>query len=277
MMIDIRHPANPEDAKHYTTERLRKDFLIQDLFVPGKVKLVYSHVDRVVTGGVHPVQPVALEASKEFGVDYFLERREMGVINVGPKGKVVVDGSEYELAKSDGLYIGMGARNVSFQSAEPGKPAKFYFVSSPAHKTYPTTKILQKDITPVNLGSIDQSNERSIYKYIVPGGVPSCQLVMGMTMLKPGNMWNSMPCHTHARRMEVYFYFDLPEDGVVFHLMGEPDETRHIVMRNDEAVISPSWSIHSGVGTKSYTFIWGMAGENQNFDDMDHVAMRQIK
>jgi len=276
-MIDIRHPANPEDAKHYTTERLRKDFLIQDLFVPGKVKLVYSHVDRVVTGGVHPVQPVALEASKEFGVDYFLERREMGVINVGPKGKVVVDGSEYELAKSDGLYIGMGARNVSFQSAEPGKPAKFYFVSSPAHKTYPTTKILQKDITPVNLGSIDQSNERSIYKYIVPGGVPSCQLVMGMTMLKPGNMWNSMPCHTHARRMEVYFYFDLPEDGVVFHLMGEPDETRHIVMRNDEAVISPSWSIHSGVGTKSYTFIWGMAGENQNFDDMDHVAMRQIK
>jgi 4-deoxy-L-threo-5-hexosulose-uronate ketol-isomerase len=276
-MIDIRHPANPEDAKQYTTERLRKDFLIQDLFVPGKVRLVYSHVDRVVTGGVCPVQPVALEASKEFGVDYFLQRREMGVINVGPSGIVVVDGTEYELAKSDGLYIGMGAKSVSFQSADAGKPAKFYFVSSPAHKTYPTTKILKKDITPVNLGSIDQSNERSIYKYIVPGGVPSCQLVMGMTSLKPGNMWNSMPCHTHARRMEVYFYFDLPEDGVVFHLMGEPDETRHIVMRNDEAVISPSWSIHSGVGTKSYTFIWGMAGENQNFDDMDHVAMSQIK
>lgn len=276
-MIDVRHPANPEDARFYTTERLRKDFLIQDLFVPNEVKLVYSHVDRVVTGGACPAQAVALEASKDFGVDYFLERREMGIINVGPRGKVVVDGTEYELGKTDGLYIGMGAKNVTFQSDDPGQPAKFYFVSSPAHKTYPTKKILKKDITPVNLGSLEQSNKRSIYKYILPGGVESCQLVMGMTTLEPGNMWNSMPCHTHARRMEVYFYFDLPKDAVVFHLMGEPNETRHIVMRNEEAVISPSWSIHSGVGTQCYTFIWGMAGENQNFDDMDHVAMTQIK
>ena len=276
-MIEIRQPANPKDAKHYTTERLREEFLIQGLFAPGQIKMVYSHVDRVIAGSVCPVEPLALTASKELGVDYFLERRELGVINIGPDGTVLVDGAEYELKKSDGLYIGMGSKEVSFVSADPKNPSKFYFVSSPAHKTYPTTKIYQKDIKPAVLGSSAECNARSIYKYIIPGNIQSCQLAMGMTVFQPGSVWNTMPAHTHERRMEVYLYFDLPADAVVFHLMGEPNETRHIVMRNEEAVISPSWSIHSGVGTKSYTFIWGMAGENQNFDDMDHVETAKVK
>jgi 4-deoxy-L-threo-5-hexosulose-uronate ketol-isomerase len=275
--LEIRNPAHPQDAKHYTTDRLRNDFLIQNLFVPGETKMVYSHFDRIITGGACPKKPLTLEAGKEIAADYFLQRREIGIINVGAPGKVIVDGSEYPLKKTDGLYIGMGAKEVSFVSDDPANPAKFYFNSTPAHKTYPTTKILVNDITPAALGSISQSNERKIYKYIVPGGVQSCQLVMGMTVLAPGNMWNSMPCHTHERRMEVYFYFDLAADAVVFHLMGEPEETRHVVIRNEEAVISPSWSIHSGVGTGNYTFIWGMAGENQEFGDMDNVAMTRLK
>lgn len=275
--MDVRNPANPQDAMHYTTERLRRDFLVQELFVPGQVKMVYSHFDRMIAGGACPTGKLALEGSKELAVEYFLQRREIGIINIGPAGKVVVDGTEYKLAKSDGLYIGMGARDVAFYSDDPAQPAKFYFVSAPAHKTYPTTKILLSDIKPAELGSISQSNERKIYKYIVPGGVQSCQLVMGMTCLAPGNMWNSMPCHTHERRMEIYFYFDMPADAVVFHMMGEPEETRHVIIRNEEAVISPSWSIHCGVGTSNYTFIWGMGGENQSFDDMDHVPMTKLK
>lgn len=275
--MEIRYPIHPQDAMHYTTEELRTEFHISSLFVPGETKMVYSHFDRIIAGGACPKTPLALEAGKEIAADYFLQRREIGIINVGAPGKVVVDGTDYPLKKTDGLYIGMGAQKVSFVSDDPANPAKFYFNSTPAHNTYPTTKILVADITPAALGSISQSNERKIYKYIVPGTVESCQLVMGMTVLAPGNMWNSMPCHTHERRMEVYFYFDLQGDAVVFHLMGEPEETRHIVMRNEEAVISPSWSIHSGVGTGNYTFIWGMAGENQKFDDMDHVAMSRLK
>ncbi|AIF53348.1 5-dehydro-4-deoxy-D-glucuronate isomerase [Pelosinus sp. UFO1] len=275
--MDVRHNVHPEDAKHYTTEELRNRFLIQELFVPNEVKMVYSHVDRMITGGVCPVQPVVLEAGAGMGVDYFLERREMGIINIGNPGTVTIDGVKHDLSTTDGLYIGMGAKEISFSSADASKPAKFYFNSSPAHKTYPTVKIEKTEITPNHLGSITQSNDRNIYKYIHPQGVKSCQLVMGMTVLEPGNMWNSMPCHTHDRRMEVYLYFNLPEDAVVFHYMGEPTETRHVVMRNEQAIISPSWSIHSGVGTQSYTFIWGMAGENQTFDDMDHVAMKTLK
>lgn len=275
--MEIRYPAHPNDVKNYTTEDLRREFLAQNLFVPGQAKMIYSHFDRVVFGGFCPLAPLPLEGGKELASDYFLERREIGIINVGPAGTVTVDGTVYELAKSDGLYIGRGARQVELASADASHTAKFYFVSTPAHTAYPTTRIAISDITPVALGSISQSNERKIFKYIHPDGVKSCQLVMGLTMLAPGNMWNSMPCHTHERRMEVYFYFDLPADAVVFHLMGEPQETRHIVMRSDEAVISPSWSIHSGVGTGSYTFIWGMAGENQRFDDMDHVAMSALK
>ncbi len=267
-MLDVRHPSHPEDAKHYTTDRLRKEFLIQHIFEPGKINLTYSHVDRTVAGGACPADaPLELVASNNFGVEYFLERRELGVINVGGPGVLTLDGESHELDKTDGFYVGMGTRQVAFASKDPKNPAKFYLVSSPAHKTYPSTKILRSGIEPVRLGSQDNSNKRGIYKYIHPQGVKSCQLSMGMTCLEPGNMWNSMPCHTHERRMEVYFYFDLPEDA----------ETRHIFMSNEEAVISPSWSIHSGVGTHNYTFIWGMAGENQTFDDMDHVAMPDLR
>ena len=239
--------------------------------------MVYSHVDRMITGGVIPVAPQKLEAGKGLGVDYFLERRELGVINIGGAGKVTVDGTEYALQFTDGLYVGMGAKDVVFTSDDAQNPAKFYFTSSPAHKTYPTVKIERKDIVPNHLGSLTNSNDRNIYKYIHPQGVQSCQLVMGMTALEPGSMWNSMPCHTHERRMEVYLYFKVPEDAVVFHFMGQPTETRHVVMHNEEAIISPSWSIHSGVATHNYTFIWAMAGENQTFDDMDGVAMQDIR
>jgi len=275
--MEIRYPVHPQDALHYTTEELRAKFHIGNLFVPGEIKMVYSHFDRFIAGGACPTSSLALEAGKEIAADYFLQRREIGTINVGGAGKVVVDGSEYPLEKTDGLYIGMGAKEVSFVSADAPHPAQFYFNSTPAHTPSPPAKILIKDIVPAALGSISQSNERKIYKYIVPGTVESCQLVMGMTVLAPGSMWNSMPCHTHERRMEVYFYFDLAPEAVVFHFMGEPEETRHIVMRNEEAVISPSWSIHSGVGTGSYTFIWGMAGENQKLDDMVHVGMSRLK
>lgn len=265
------------DAIKYTTSQLRERFLIQSLFAPNEVKMVYSHVDRMITGSACPLKPLTLEVGKEIGVEYFLERREMGIINIGGSGIVTIDGKEYKLDNTDGLYIGMGAKKITFTSIDSHKPAKFYFNSAPAHMTYPTVKIERSKIVPNHLGSIEQSNDRNIYKYIHPAGVRSCQLVMGMTALEPGNMWNSMPCHTHDRRMEVYLYFNLPEDGLVFHYMGEPTETRHIVMHNEEAVISPSWSIHAGVGTRCYTFIWGMAGENQTFDDMDHVNLKILK
>ncbi|WP_371378287.1 5-dehydro-4-deoxy-D-glucuronate isomerase [Sporomusa aerivorans] len=275
--MEIRHSVHPEDVKRLTAEELRERFLIQGLFQPDEIKMVYSHVDRMIAGSACPIQPLPLEVGKGLGTEYFLERRELGVINVGGAGVVKVDGTEYALAATDGLYVGQGAKEIIFSSADAAKPAKFYLNSAPAHAVCPTVKIERQSITPAHLGAIESSNERNIYKYIHPQGVKSCQLVMGMTVLEPGNMWNSMPCHTHDRRMEVYFYFNLPEDAALFHLMGEPNETRHIVMRNEEAVISPSWSIHSGVATSCYTFIWGMAGENQTFDDMDHVAMKDIK
>lgn len=275
--MDIRYGAHPEDAKTYDTSRLRQEFLIQNLFGPGKVTMVYSHVDRMITGTAVPTEPLALEGGKEMGSAFFLERRELGVINIGGPGTVTVDGKEYNMDKYDGLYVGMGSREVVFASTDSVNPAKFYFNSAAAHKAYPTVKVGIADVQPTRLGTQNQSNDRTIYKYFHPEGVQSCQLVMGMTVLEPGNMWNTMACHTHERRMEVYLYFELPEDAVVFHYMGKPDETRHIVMRNEEAVISPSWSIHSGVGTSCYRFIWGMAGENQTFNDMDGVAMTYIK
>lgn len=275
--MEVRHSVHPEDVKRYTTEELRNRFLIQGIFQTNKITMVYSHVDRMITGGVIPVKDTELKAEQGMGVDYFLERREMGIINIGNAGKVTVDGTDYVLNFTDGLYIGKGAKKIIFSSADANKPAKFYLNSAPAHMTYPTVKVERKSITPNHLGSIDASNERNIYKYFHPEGVKSCQLVMGMTALEPGNMWNSMPCHTHDRRMEVYLYFNLPKDSIVFHYMGEPTETRHLVLKNEEAVISPSWSIHSGVGTHNYTFIWGMAGENQTFDDMDAVTMTDMK
>ncbi len=273
--------------KHYTTERLREEFLIQDLFVPGEIKLVYSHIDRIITGAAVPVEPLKLTAGEELRAEYFLQRREMGVINIGSTGRIVVDGRTYELEYKEGMYIGMGAKDITFESANPQEPARFYINSAPAHKEYPTVLIkpkgtpgdgvvIIKDENKVELGSLEEANHRVICKYILPGQVESCQLVMGMTKLMPGSVWNTMPCHTHDRRMEVYLYFEMPEDAIVMHYMGEPTETRHIVMRNEEAVISPSWSIHAGCGSQAYTFIWGMVGENQAFDDMDGVAMKDL-
>ena len=275
--MEIRYAHHPEDFKTYTTEKMRQQFLIPAVMVPGEITLVYSHVDRIIAGGVVPIEPLELKAGKEMGVSFFLERRELGIINVGPQGTVTLDGETHILDKTDGLYVGLGVKEITFSSTDPKNPARFYINSTPAHKAYPTTKILRKDIQPAALGALAQSNERKIYKYIHPLGVKSCQLVMGMTALETGSMWNTMPTHTHERRMEVYFYFDMPEDSVVFHMMGQPQETRHIVMHNEQAVISPSWSIHSGVGTKAYTFIWGMVGENQVFDDMDHVAVGDLR
>ena len=285
--MELRTAASPRDVKHYTTERLREEFLIQNLFVPGEIKLVYSHIDRIITGAAVPVKPLVLTAGDELRADYFLQRREMGVINIGGPGRIIIDGKTYEVAFKEGMYIGMGAKDITFESVDAAVPAKFYLNSAPAHKTYPTVLIkpngtpeegvvIVKDENKVELGSLEDANHRVICKYILPGQVESCQLVMGMTKLEPGSVWNTMPCHTHDRRMEVYLYFEMPEDAFVMHYMGEPTETRHIVMRNEEAVISPSWSSHSGCGSRAYTFIWGMVGENQAFDDMDHVAMKDL-
>jgi 4-deoxy-L-threo-5-hexosulose-uronate ketol-isomerase len=276
-LMDIRYASSPKDVKYFTTERLREEFLIQDLFVPGTTNMIYSHIDRIIIGGAMPAPVVKLTAGEEIKAEYFLDRREMGIINIGGKGTVTVDGIVYELDYKDGMYVGMGAKDIYFESLNIDNPAKFYFNSTPAHKTYPTVLIHPIDCINVELGSLEQANHRVITKYILPGQVESCQLVMGMTSLKPGSVWNTMPCHTHDRRMEVYLYFEMPEDALVFHYMGEPKETRHIVMKNEEAVISPSWSIHSGSGTRAYTFIWGMAGENQNFDDMDGVSLQELK
>ena len=227
--MELRTAASPKDVKHYTTDRLREEFLVQDLFVKNEVKMVYSHIDRIIIGAAVPSKSLSLDAGSELRAEYFLQRRELGVINIGGTGKIKIDGKEYILEYKDGMYIGMG------------------------------------------------SNHRVIRNYILPGQVESCQLVMGMTALKPGSVWNTMPCHTHDRRMEVYLYFEVPENNFVMHYMGEPTETRHIVTRNEEIVISPSWSIHSGVGSKAYTFIWGMVGENQDFDDMDAVKMSDLR
>lgn len=279
--MELRTASSPKDVKHYDTQRLREEFLISDLFKVNEIKTVYSHIDRIIVGSAVPSgKALVLTAGDEIRAEYFLQRREMGVINIGGKGRIIVDGTTYELGYKDGIYIGMGSKDISFESDSADEPAKFYFNSTPAHKTYPTVLITPDTIKPENkveLGSLEESNHRVINKYILPGQVESCQLVMGMTSLKPGSVWNTMPCHTHDRRMEVYLYFELSSDAVVFHYMGEPTETRHIVMRSEEAVISPSWSIHSASGTQAYTFIWGMAGENQAFDDMDAVAMRDLK
>jgi len=276
--MESRYPAHPEEFKTYTTERLRKEYLIENLFEPGNVNLVYSHIDRIIVGGACPAtSALSLEAGKEIGVDFFLERRELGIINIGAKGTVTVDGKEFVLEPRDGLYVGMGAKDVAFTSADSSDPAKFYLISAPAHAAYPTVNVSISDARQVHLGSLEESNKRTIYQYVHPDVLKSCQLVMGMTILEPCNVWNTMPCHTHDRRMEVYMYFDLPEDAVVFHFVGEPTETRHIVVRNEQAVVSPSYSIHSGVGTTNYTFIWGMLGENQTFTDMDDVPMDVLK
>lgn len=276
--MDIRYSSHYEDVKKYDTTDLRRHFLIEDLFIKGEIKMVYSHIDRIIIAAAVPAEkPLFLEASKELGCNYFLERREMGVINIGGAGIVTLDGKKYDLNSRDGLYVGMEVKEVSFESLDAAKPAKFYINSGTAHRSYPTVKIGLDKANKVYSGSAEECNKRTINQYVHPAVCESCQLVMGMTILEPGSIWNTMPCHTHERRMEVYLYFDMDDDSVVFHLMGKPEETRHIVMKNEQAVISPSWSIHSGVGTKNYTFIWGMVGENQTFTDMDAVSTSSLR
>lgn len=275
--MEIRYASHPNDSKFYDTQELREKYLIDGLFVPGEMSLVYSHIDRIIAGSICPSdKPLILEGSEELAADFFLQRRELGIINIGEAGTVTLDGEVYELDNKDGLYVGMGIKEVKFESKNAKNPAKFYVNSAPAHKAYPTVKIEISKANPVKLGSAEQANIRTIYQYVHPAVCESCQLVMGLTILEPGSIWNTMPSHTHERRMEVYLYFDMDADSTVFHMMGQPNETRHIVMRNEQAVISPSWSIHSGVGTKSYTFIWGMVGENQTFTDMDHIEMKDL-
>lgn len=280
MDMDVRQPIHSDHARTLDTTGLRQQFLVDRIFVPGELTLTYSQIDRIIVGGAMPVdQEVGFspELAKKFAVGSFLERRELGIVNVGGAGAVIVDGTTYALQPREALYVGMGAREVRFRSDDPAQPAKFYLNSAPAHKAFPTRRITQGEASPTTLGDPATSNRRTIYKLLVPGVVETCQLTMGMTVLEPGSVWNTFPTHTHERRMEVYFYFGLPSNAAVFHLCGRPDETRHIIVRNEQAVISPSWSIHSGVGTQAYTFIWGMVGENQVFDDMDHVETAKLR
>jgi 4-deoxy-L-threo-5-hexosulose-uronate ketol-isomerase len=276
--MEFRFQSSPREVKGMNTQQLRENFLVQNLMQVNQIQLVYSHFDRVIVGGAMPVSnPVLLPNEAELRADYFLERRELGIINVGGPGTVEADGVVYELNKLDALYLGKGTRSVSFTSASADQPAQYFLLSAPAHHTYPNRRMQKDEAAPVHLGEKATSNERTIYKYIHQEGIQSCQLVMGLTVLKEGSVWNSVPPHTHTRRMEVYFYFDLPEAHRVFHLMGEPQETRHIVMANQEAVISPPWSVHCGPGTTNYGFIWAMAGENYTFTDMDPVPIATMQ
>ena len=276
--MEIRNASNPKDVKYYTTDRLREEFHISKLFTKDNIRMVYSHIDRIITAGLMPVyQELSLEGGKELASEYFLERREMGCINIGGKGIITVDGVEYEMNPRDGIYIGRGNKEIRFRCVDTNEPPKFYVSSCPAHRSCPTVKIDITKARKVPCGSVEDCNKRVINQYIHPEVIESCQLAMGLTQLEPGSNWNTMPSHTHDRRMEVYLYLDMGEDDAVFHMMGEPGETRHIVMHNEEAVISPSWSIHSGVGTRNYSFIWAMCGENQEFDDMDHIETRELR
>ena len=280
--MDIRYSTGPNDVKRYTTEELRKEFLITDLYRPDEVVAVYSHVDRMVTLGCMPVNETVsidkgIDVWANFGTHYFLERREIGIFNIGGDGCISVDGTVYELGYKDCLYITRGAKEVLFSSRDAEKPARFYMVSAPAHMSYETRLLKLADANKRPCGEMETSNKRVINQFIHPDVLKTCQLSMGMTVLEPGSVWNTMPSHTHERRMEIYMYFEVPEDQVVFHMMGQGQETRHIVMRNEEAVISPSWSIHSGAGTCNYTFIWAMGGENQEFDDMDNIPTNELR
>ncbi|MST91158.1 5-dehydro-4-deoxy-D-glucuronate isomerase [Ruthenibacterium lactatiformans] len=280
--MDIRYSCNQRDFKRYTTEETRKEFLIEDLYKANEVVAVYSHVDRMVTLGCMPTtETVSIDKGidiwENFGTQYFLERREIGIFNIGGAGTVTADGVVYEMGYKDCLYITQGTKEVLFASADAAAPAKFYMVSAPAHCAYETKLIKIEDAAKKPLGAMETSNKRVINQFIHPDVLKTCQLSMGMTVLEPGSVWNTMPAHTHERRMEVYMYFEVPENNVVFHMMGEGSETRHIVMQNEQAVISPSWSIHAGAGTSNYTFIWAMGGENQAFDDMDTIPTTKLR
>ena len=277
--METRYTHSPEDIRHYSTEQLRNEFLVEKIFVPGTIQLTYTHTDRMIFGGVTPTdQPLEFQLSKELGVEYFLERRELGVINIGGAGTIEIDGTKEDMKKQDGYYIGKETKHVVFSSKDPNDPAKFYVSSVPAHHKYPNVKISIDQVKPMETGEGLTLNERKIYQYIHPNVCESCQLQMGYTILEPGSAWNTMPCHTHERRMEAYVYFDFAnEDTKVFHMMGKPDETKHLVVAEEQAVISPSWSIHSGVGTSNYSFIWAMCGENITYTDMDMVPMDELK
>lgn len=276
-MAEIRYAIHPDDYKKFDSDALRNAFLIENIFEDNQVKLVYTHYDRLIVGGVKPMtSPVQLQSFNELKAEYFLQRREIGIVNVGAPGYVMVDGTKFSLQHKDALYIGKGSKEVLFGSSET-ESALFYFNAAPAHATYPTKKVTIQEAEIVELGSMETSNQRIIRKLLVNSVLPTCQLQMGLTELKKGSVWNTMPPHVHDRRMEAYFYFDLPDNQVVCHFMGQQQETRHLFVKNNQAVISPPWSIHSGAGTSSYTFIWGMAGENLDYGDMDIIAPNQLK
>ena len=280
--MDIRYSAHPHDVKRYTTEELRREFLIENLYVPDQVQSVYSHVDRMVVLGILPVTravPIdqGIDVWANFGTRFFLERREAGVFNLGGPGTIAADGQTYRLGFQDCLYITMGTKTVTFSSENPENPARFYLVSAPAHRACKTTFLSMADAAKRPCGAAETANARVINQFIHPDVLETCQLSMGLTQLAPGSVWNTMPAHTHDRRVELYTYFNIPDGNVVFHMMGQGQETRHLVMQNFDAVISPAWSIHSGCGTASYTFIWAMGGENQTFDDMDTIPIHQLR
>ena len=275
---EIRYATHPEDARHYDTTRIRKEFLIETIFADDEVNMVYSMYDRMVVGGAMPVaEALTLEAIDPLKAEYFTTRREIGVYNVGGKGSVRVGEEVFELDFKEALYIGKGDRDVIFSSVDPQQPARFYFNSTTAHTAYPCRKVTKQDAVVAHMGSLDMSNERNINKMIVNQVLPTCQLQMGMTELTTGSVWNTMPAHVHARRMEAYFYFELPEDQAACHFMGEPQETRHIWLHNEQAVLSPEWSIHSAAATHNYTFIWGMGGENLDYGDQDFSKITELK
>jgi 5-keto 4-deoxyuronate isomerase len=276
--MDVRYTTDPKGFRVMTTDELRKSYFIDTLFVPDEVPMTYSDIDRSITGSAVPVKKtlMLLSTKKEMAAEFFAERREVGVVNIGNEGIIEVDGKTFVLRAKDALYIGRGAKRIEFKSKNADQPAKYYFVSYPAHKEYPTAYIRFADAVQSKLGSQRDANKRTINKLILPGSVQSCQLVMGLTELEEGSVWNTMPSHTHQRRSEVYMYFNVAPDALVIHLMGQPDETRHLIIHNEQAVLNPSWSIHSGVGTRNYSFIWAMGGENQVFDDMDGVTMNEL-
>lgn len=278
--MEVRQGIHSTHARQLDTEELRGEFVVEEVFKPHEVTMTYSHIDRIILGGIVPIDgPLTLsdDYGKRIGVDYFLERRELGIVNIGGAGTVIADGVTHTLNAEEALYIGMGAREVSFRSADSSNPARYYYNSAPAHVSHPSRKVVKSEAVTLELGDKEHCNERTLRKYIVPELVTTCQLTMGITRLAPGSVWNTMPPHTHDRRMEVYMYFDVDADHAVFHMMGEPTQTRHLLMHNEQAVISPSWSIHSGVGTKAYAFVWGMVGENQVFDDMDHLSIPELR
>jgi 4-deoxy-L-threo-5-hexosulose-uronate ketol-isomerase len=276
--MEIRYLADPKCFSRMTTEELRETFLVENLFAPGELNMIYCDTERAVVAGAVPKEKeLKLRGGKELASDYFAQRREIGIINIGATGRINVDGNSFSMEKLDCLYVGRGAKEIYFESEDIKNPAEFYILSYPAHKSYPTKLIHDSEANKIELGSPSNSNKRVIYQYIKPGIVESCQLVMGLTILAEGSVWNTFPPHTHARRTEIYLYIDLGEEDRVFHMMGLPSETRHLVMKDKEVVLSPSWSIHAGAGSSNYTFIWGMGGENQEFDDMDNVEMGILK